>query len=610
MDARPNIMKHQNKSLGTLYPTILPVGRAYALPGTMSPKNRFNAMNDNNDVIILHISDLHRTPEAKLTNDDLWESLRHDIWNTYRETNDTLEPPDPCLPSPEQIDLVIVSGDLTQQADKNEYKEVEAFLNALVDNLLHGNRKRLVLVPGNHDIDWNYSRGAYTEVKNLDSGKIKQAFHPDSTLRIQLSDLSLWQRTTEHQIYNERLKSFSQFFSRFYKRAYKFPIDDPKKQFIIFDEFVKELGIVVIGFSSCDYLDHLWHRGSIRREAILLASGQLDTKGYKRDGPLRIAVWHHNVFGSPQQSDFMDPRTAVLLAEHGVALGLHGHVHQSGRIEILGAHARIPIVWAGSLCAGSKERPPSIPYLYNVIGINRTSRSGWVHVRSRDNEGAGWTSYDKFEGRKPYYYLPSPEHNVSGRTAGTYSKKGKQRLSNVHEAAETLQDIIETAMRRSGKIDILNLALDMAVMWPKLRDCIFQYANITWDSLILDPRAETTDAFKRELAVNIDTSKIDAVVRDIQRYCRDKKRDMQQKNIRFRCRAYRTVPVLHGFLVNRENLLVSLCGIENNYLTGARNRYLQFHVKEDKELAENYIRIFESWFSACWKTGLKVWPMK
>lgn len=78
-------------------------------------------MNENKEIIILHISDLHRTPGAELSNEELWEGLMHDIQNGYAATNKELQDIEPRLPDPNQIDVVVVSGDLTQQAKEQEF---------------------------------------------------------------------------------------------------------------------------------------------------------------------------------------------------------------------------------------------------------------------------------------------------------------------------------------------------------------------------------------------------------------------------------------------------------------------------------------------------------
>jgi len=570
-------------------------------------------MNKNNEIIILHISDLHRTPGAELSNEELWESLRHDVWNGYDATNKELSDIEPRLPDPGEIDVVVVSGDLTQQAEAKEFVECEGFLQKIVDELLGRNKERLVLVPGNHDVDWTCSKEAY-EPAHTTEFNAKQAFDHHGSFRVKVSDLTLWKRKSDKAAYDRRFGSFSNFFANFYgnKDKYKFPVDRSDDQFVIFDEFTNDLGIVIVGFNSCYLNDHLWHRGSIRKECLLRAAGQLDRLGYKEGGPLRIAVWHHNVLGSPQKSDFMDPRTTFLLAERGFSLGLHGHVHEFGRIEMLARHVRIPIVWAGSMCAGSNERPSSIPYLYNVIGLNMGSRTGWVHVRRRDDDWSVWAPHWQFKGGKSWDWLPSP-HFDSSVTQRAPTRVAKPKLYSVHDAAEIVDKMIDTAMNESDRVEVLNLALDMAVTWPRVRDRVFLHSNITWNSLIVDLQAEAIDVFQRDLGVSVgDKDRLAATVRDIQLYCQQENRNMNKKNIKFHCRAYRAVPVLHGYLINRTVLLVSLCGVEKGCLRGARNPYLHFNknTDEDTEMAQKLIEIFYSWFSLYWDKGVHIWPQK
>lgn len=384
-------------------------------------------MNIKNEVIILHISDLHRTPGAALSNDDLWGTLRNDIYNNYTDTD--LGAHEPQLPKPDEISLIVVSGDITQTADPKEYTEAEVFLSKLATELLGGDKKKLILVPGNHDVRWSFSRGAYTTVDSIDYKKLKQAHARESKYRLATLEKSvkydkdgkycidLFERSDE-DLYKKRFEPFAEFFGRFYDKAYSFSLDNTKEQWTVFDSFTKDLGIVLVGFNSCFSIDHLWHQGAIQREAIYKASEELDRRGYQaKGGPLRIAVWHHNVLGSPQQQDFMDPQTAVLLAQHGFSLGLHGHVHQSGRFDAIGSQANLPVVWAGSMCAGVQERPPSIPFLYNVIGVNPSLRKGWVHTRSRDNENEEWCSYNKWDRKKRSWYplnlsLTGADHNI------------------------------------------------------------------------------------------------------------------------------------------------------------------------------------------------------
>ena len=361
-------------------------------------------MNKRNEVVFLHLSDLHRTPAEHVSNAFLAGSILQDITYGFPSTSETLGEDEPSLPRPDEIDLVIVSGDLTQSAQRKEFDEAEEFLNTIATELLGGNVERLIVVPGNHDIDWALSRASYAP-EQPDPAKLREAFNHESPYRVNTDpgDVVLSKRVRS-DLYDRRFEEYSDFISRFYNKARTFPIKERTRQFMIFDDFAKILGIVVVAFSSCDLVDHLWRRGTIHPEAILNAAQELDRRGLGRAAAVRIAVWHHNVLGSPDHTDFMDPKIPLLLAHYGFSLGLHGHVHETGQLDLTGSNARIPLVWAGSLCAGAKVIPRAIPMLYNVVGLHVGRRTGWVHVRQRRNQLEAWDGYHSFGKQNRCWY--------------------------------------------------------------------------------------------------------------------------------------------------------------------------------------------------------------
>ncbi|OYQ64253.1 hypothetical protein B9G53_12650 [Pseudanabaena sp. SR411] len=105
---------------------------------------------------ILHISDLHRSRDEPVDNDSLVAALLADCDRYAGET--------PFVPFPEAI---IVSGDLIQGASigapdwQNEmiaqYSVAGEFLEQVTQRFLNGDRSKLIIVPGNHDVCWNTS---------------------------------------------------------------------------------------------------------------------------------------------------------------------------------------------------------------------------------------------------------------------------------------------------------------------------------------------------------------------------------------------------------------------------------------------------------------------
>ncbi len=92
---------------------------------------------------ILHISDIHKI--AGVDYEPLFQSLRRDS-DSFTEHDGIVAPA-----------FVVVSGDLIQgayneQEIRDQYKEVESFLVSICDLYLQGDRSRLIVVPGNHDM--------------------------------------------------------------------------------------------------------------------------------------------------------------------------------------------------------------------------------------------------------------------------------------------------------------------------------------------------------------------------------------------------------------------------------------------------------------------------
>ena len=110
---------------------------------------------------LMHISDLHRSISAPISNNELLSSLVLD--------RDKCSNEQPSINNP---DAIIVSGDLVQglpighigyPADlERQYEEAFAFLVELANTFVEGDRSKVIVVPGNHDVDWTRADGLQT----------------------------------------------------------------------------------------------------------------------------------------------------------------------------------------------------------------------------------------------------------------------------------------------------------------------------------------------------------------------------------------------------------------------------------------------------------------
>lgn len=328
---------------------------------------------------ILHITDLHRSMTDPISNSELLSALISDRDRYVRE--------EPSIRAP---DAIVVSGDLIQgvllgAADHEvqlaaQYEIAYQFIADLTDRFLGGDRSRVVIVPGNHDIDWN---AAFAAMEEVDAGPAapdlpSALYEPGSRYRWDWKGRRLY-RIKDDEAYKRRLATFWSFFERFY-----FGVDGMLRVASCSDANLYSLDagrIGVAAFNSCVGNDCFAVHGEIPREAVAQAHMDLKDEGPWR---LRVAVWHHDIEGPPNRVDYMDADIVRGMIGRGFRLGLYGHQH---RLQITPQHARLlddetmAIASAGSLCAGRWELPTGALRGYSIVEISDDYASARVHVR-------------------------------------------------------------------------------------------------------------------------------------------------------------------------------------------------------------------------------------
>jgi len=335
---------------------------------------------------ILHISDLHRDTTSPLTNVALISSLRTD----FRQLKATEEF--------ESWDLIIVSGDIVQgvtydeeDADKKlhtQYEEAEGLLDDLCNEYLEGNRERIIIVPGNHDVNFARMYDALEEIE-LETVEVADRkglaaglFAENSTYRWDWSTFKLYQ-IKDADKYNARFNEFIEFYNRFYqgKRTYSANASD---QYDIFD--FPELNLVITGFNSCYQNDPWRKQAAINPECLSQCVTSLTDIRYH--GKIRAAVWHHSTNGGPEEIDYLDDDILQQLIAYEFSLGFHGHQHKSELINqeyAFGGEQKINVLSSGTLCGGAYALPTGRSRGYNRVALNTETYTGTLFSRKMMN---------------------------------------------------------------------------------------------------------------------------------------------------------------------------------------------------------------------------------
>lgn len=323
---------------------------------------------------ILHLSDLHIEDDA--------------LTDTYRMQ---LESDLIKELGVRRLEYLVVSGDIANRSHEKEYRA--AF--ALTDNLVKGfglDASRLVVVPGNHDLNWGLSKKAYSFVYRED---LPTPLPEDR--HIPAGDTGALLR--DEQLYRER---FAVFNDHFYRRVYTgndYALDYADQ--VIWVERPDDR-ILFLGFNSCWDIDHYFQRrAGINMSALTRALDRLKEGTY--DGWLKIAVWHHPVTGR----EMMNDEFVQLLVVHGFQVCLHGHVHEA----IEGYHKYddrrgIHIIGAGTFGSPAKEQVPGIPLQYNLLTFDPKAGEMTVHTRKKEKIKGAWSADPRWGDKndpKPWY---------------------------------------------------------------------------------------------------------------------------------------------------------------------------------------------------------------
>jgi DNA repair exonuclease SbcCD nuclease subunit len=174
---------------------------------------------------ILHISDLHRDLTDEINNRWLLDSLETDF-RQFADQNPSIQLPSICIVSGDLIYGVRAGAADVEDELKRQFVQAEEFLIGLTDRWFDGNRERVVLIPGNHDVSYAevMKSAVKIEIPPDSTSRAKlvtELFSPNSHLRWSWGELCFY-KIADHTVYKNRLRHFAETYDRFYqgKRSY------------------------------------------------------------------------------------------------------------------------------------------------------------------------------------------------------------------------------------------------------------------------------------------------------------------------------------------------------------------------------------------------------
>lgn len=193
-----------------------------------------------------------------------------------------------------------------------------------------------------------------------------------------------------------------------------------------------------------------------------------------------------------------------------------------------------------------------------------------------------------------------------GRRRGTVGV-GPMGYLDGHQAV--LKELDVTAKEYKGRqtVTVTNIALDMEFTLGFLRDGLLgdpERSDISWRSLMIDGSSRSIKKLSSN-EISAGTAKRQEI--NLANYLDEVSGNLKDRKITFECRAYSDVPLLHGFMINKDVLFLNMCSLPDERLSSAKS-FLVFRTEPKNEVANDYISVFATWFDHIWASARSVWP--
>lgn len=300
---------------------------------------------------ILHLSDLRFGTLANAR--DWYKRLSNDLKNKLN-----------CS----KLDILIISGDITNKSTTKEYEAAKHFLESVCREF-HLNSKQIVIVPGERDVNLTLAKQSY-RIKRFEEyrGPIDNEGKPDNRYAIYKEGQDHIEVLSQEK-YKQRFKNFSTFYEAL--RGEPYPSDYAQQA--SFHHF-PEHNLLILGLNSAWEIDHHYtSRISVHSDALNKAIEHIHQNPEVYKECLKFAVWHHPLSNSGKEQL---KAIAIMqkLAQAGFCTVFCGHISKAKandyRPEPVGVgDSKVHIICAGTFGTPTEEWRPDYPLQYNFLNL-------------------------------------------------------------------------------------------------------------------------------------------------------------------------------------------------------------------------------------------------
>jgi len=278
----------------------------------------------------------------------------------------------------DSLDYVVISGDISKHSTQKEYEAAYEFVAMLVERF-GLKRDKVIVAPGNHDLNWDLSEEGYAFVPKR---KVSDVTYNNSFDLIPLGEAGFLVR--DHAKSERKFENFSEYF---YKKIYdgmSYPVSYNCQGML---HIYPDTEMLFLTLNSCWNIDYYFQdRSSINTESLMCALESLNDDQYSHW--VKIAVWHHPLNGPFQ---IHDKSFVEKLIDKGFQLCMHGHVHQDTEESFRYRYGdRMFVVGAGMVGSPYDTKLPNLPLQYNLLKYDKNSSVIEVETRKKDEINGSW----------------------------------------------------------------------------------------------------------------------------------------------------------------------------------------------------------------------------
>jgi hypothetical protein len=354
---------------------------------TGSIKQRRKATRMNGEVVnVLHLSDPHFAGENREAPIAWRTQLEEDLTRELRI---------------ERLDGIIVSGDMATVGLRAEFELAAKFLAGVMDRFACPSSK-IMIVPGNHDVDWSATREGYRVTK-------KEHFIESDEVHSKL-EAGNYVEWISNAAAEEKLRNYRMFHAEVTGRSW--PLTSESEYCEL---YLGNGSIYCAGLNSAWQTDHHFpKRISLNRTAFANTISRAGLREAERSR-WKVLVVHHPI-GTLDDEKIPGRGELQQLSKARFNLVLHGHIHKpsSGRFDYdIGPAGRsLKIIGAGTFGAMTRNWEPGFPLGYNLLRFYRDRIV--VETRRREEPNGAWTPDARWVSQPntdpiPRYELIHPE---------------------------------------------------------------------------------------------------------------------------------------------------------------------------------------------------------